>query len=143
MFLYLCQTLAYLWKCVNSLVFHKRWKKGTGNCFKSQFRCLFVRICLLSFYFSLNYLLPDCYVLRTPTILPQYSHIVKLTLHFFAHIVGVSQGHFPIIVQAKVRKDLWTMQSRTKKVHKLFTKLFLEKCWQSGWGVVTLTQIKY
>ena len=101
MFLYLCQTLAYLWKCVNSLVFHK---KGTGNCFKSQFRCLFVRICLLSFYFSLNYLLPDCYVLRTPTILPQYSHIVKLTLHFFAHIVGVFQGHFSTFVQAQVEK---------------------------------------
>ena len=40
----------------------------------------------LSFYFSLNYLLPDCYVLRTFTILSQYSHIVKLTLHFYAHI---------------------------------------------------------
>ena len=53
---------------------------------------------------------------------------VYVYLFFFAHIVGVSQGHFPIIVQAKVRKDLWTMQSRTKKVHKLFTKLFLEKC---------------
>ena len=64
----------------------------------------FFRICLLSFYFSLNYLLPDCYVLRTPTILPQYSHIVKLTLHFFAHIVGVSQGHFSTFVQAQVEK---------------------------------------
>ena len=28
----------------------------------------------------------DCSALRTPTIrIPQYSHIVKLTLHFYAH----------------------------------------------------------
>ena len=30
--------------------------------------------------------LTDCSVLRTPTILPEYSHIVKLALHFYAHI---------------------------------------------------------
>ena len=89
--------------------FPQKVKKGTGNCFKSQFRCLFVRICLLSFYFSLNYLLPDCYVLRTPTILPQYSHIVKLTLHFFAHIVGVSQGHFSTFVQAQWKRPFDTV----------------------------------
>ena len=119
MFLYLRQTLTHLYECVNYLVFHK---KGTGNCFKSQFRCLFVRICLLSFYFSLNYLLPDCYVLRTPTILPQYSHIVKLTLHFFAHIVGVSQGHFSTFVQAQVEKTFW---------HCNIIILFYVKCFYS------------
>ena len=32
--------------------FPQKVKKGTGNCFKSQFRCLFVRICLLIFFCS-------------------------------------------------------------------------------------------
>ena len=106
MFLYLRQTLTHLYECVNYLVFHK---KGTGNCFKSQFRCLFVRICLLSFYFSLNYLLPDCYMLRTPTILPQYSHIVKLTLHFLLILWACPKVIFPPLCKHRWKRPFDTV----------------------------------
>mgnify|MGYP001030832461 CR=1 FL=1 len=39
----------------------------------------------------------------------QYSHIVKLTLHFYAHVGGVSQGHHPTLVQAQMEHDLSTL----------------------------------
>ena len=105
MFLYLCQTLAYLWKCVNSLVFHK---KAPVTALKVSSDAFF-RICLLSFYFSLNYLLPDCYVLRTPTILPQYSHIVKLTLHFLLILWACPKVIFPPLCKHRWKRPFDTV----------------------------------
>ena len=40
-----------------------------------------------------------------------YSHIVKLTLHFYAHIGGGSQGLSPTYEQAHVGLDLLTLAS--------------------------------
>ena len=47
--------------------------------------------------FSLHFCLPDCYVLRTPAILPKHSHIVKLSLHFML-ILGAcpKSSHTPL-----------------------------------------------
>ena len=39
--------------------------------------------------------LPDCYVLRTPAILPKHSHIVKLSLHFYAHSRACPKSSHP------------------------------------------------
>ncbi len=44
-------------------------------------------------------MLTDCYVLRTPTILPQYSHIVGLSSHFYAHIGAGPKVFHPLMIQ--------------------------------------------
>ena len=42
---------------------------------------------------------------------PQYSHIVGLSSHFYAHIGGESQGLSPTYEQAHVGLDLLTLVS--------------------------------
>ena len=44
----------------------------------------------------------NCSVLRTPTILPQYSHIVGLSSHFYAHI-----GAGPKVFHPPMCKLMW------------------------------------
>ena len=39
----------------------------------------------------------DCSVLRTSTILPQYSHIVGYTSHFYAHIGAGPKVFHPLM----------------------------------------------
>ena len=64
-------------------------------------------------FLARDFVIPtDCSALRTPTIrIPQYSHIVKLTLHFYAHIGGGSQSLSPPYEQAHVGLDFLTLVS--------------------------------
>ena len=64
-------------------------------------------------FLARDFVIPtDCSALRTPTIrIPQYSHIVKLTLHFYAHIGGGSQSLSPTYEQAHVGLDFLTLVS--------------------------------
>ena len=60
-----------------------------------------------SFYAPLRSVLNMCHW----HIAPQYSHIVKLTLHFYAHIGGGSLSHKTTLVQAHRGFRLLTLAS--------------------------------
>ena len=62
-----------------------------------------------------NYDYTDCYVLRTPTILPQHSHIVKLTLHFYAHVGACPKVIHPLLCKHKWSRPFDTVIFKIKK----------------------------
>ena len=72
---------------------------------------VFLDIVISSFLFEIAYCLYGLLRAshsRNPT---QYSHIAKLSLHFYAHIVACPKVMKPLLCKHKWFHDFWTLES--------------------------------